>query len=195
VDSIIHAICFFRTSDLKLVLLIAYALFLMIFPTNLSHRTTLMIHFCHSLAWTLFHSFGLGLILQLQSKNKTLVRHYLKHYPYPSMSRWNGIPVAKAAAKEAFENWKALYNLSSCMTYGLYFSAFVLRCNMCWALSTVSFIGLVWKTYAIPVNWTVGTELLRHTLGAVCAVFCKFFSLKFWNMHCRPWSDCMHGLQ
>lgn len=26
---------------------------------------------------------------------------------------------------------------------------------------------MVWKTYAIPHDWTVGNELLRHTLGAV----------------------------
>ncbi len=30
-----------------------------------------------------------------------------------------------------------------------------------------SFIGLALKTYSIPINWTVGNELLRHTLGAV----------------------------
>jgi phosphatidylethanolamine N-methyltransferase len=33
--------------------------------------------------------------------------------------------------------------------------------------STVSFMGVVWKTYSFPTEWTVGTELLRHTLGAV----------------------------
>lgn len=31
----------------------------------------------------------------------------------------------------------------------------------------VSFIGLAWKTYSIPTDWTVGVELLRHTLGFV----------------------------
>jgi hypothetical protein len=31
----------------------------------------------------------------------------------------------------------------------------------------VSFIGLATQTYRLPVEWTVGDELLRHTLGAV----------------------------
>ncbi|KAG6811507.1 hypothetical protein H0H92_007109 [Tricholoma furcatifolium] len=44
------------------------------------------------------------------------------------------------AIEEAFANWKAIYNLTS-------------------------FIGVVWKTYSIPHGWTVGNELLRHTLG------------------------------
>jgi hypothetical protein len=34
----------------------------------------------------------------------------------------------------------------------------------------VSFIGVVWKTYSIPTDWTVGHELLRHTLGAVSLI-------------------------
>jgi len=38
----------------------------------------------------------------------------------------------------------------------------------------VSCIGVVWKTYSIPQDWTVGNELLRHTLGVVRLVvsFC-----------------------
>jgi phosphatidylethanolamine N-methyltransferase len=40
--------------------------------------------------------------------------------------------------------------------------------NVMAAVYIVSFIGLAWKMYLIPSNWTVGTELLRHTLGAVC---------------------------
>jgi phosphatidylethanolamine N-methyltransferase len=52
-----------------------------------------------------------------------LVKHFLKHYPYPVTSpqgRGNRLSVGKAAAKEAFENWKELYNLSLCMTYGAF---------------------------------------------------------------------------
>jgi phosphatidylethanolamine N-methyltransferase len=31
----------------------------------------------------------------------------------------------------------------------------------------VSFTGIVWNTYALPVSWTVGNELLLHTVGIV----------------------------
>lgn len=31
----------------------------------------------------------------------------------------------------------------------------------------VSCLGVTWKTYSIPHDWTVGSELLRHTLGIV----------------------------
>lgn len=48
-----------------------------------------------------------------------LVRHFLKHYPYPQRSgSGKSSSLRKAAATEAFENWKRLYNLSLCMSYG-----------------------------------------------------------------------------
>lgn len=56
-----------------------------------------------------------------------LVRHFLANYHYPAAKgrgRGQGEGVGKAAAKEAFENWKGLYDLSLCMMYGEY-------CTLC----------------------------------------------------------------
>ena len=74
-----------------------------------------MLHFIHALTWCLLHSFGLGLLLRSQSESKFMVRHFLKHYHYP---RNDG---GKGAVLEAFSNWKSIYNLSMCMTYGGYY--------------------------------------------------------------------------
>jgi phosphatidylethanolamine N-methyltransferase len=35
----------------------------------------------------------------------------------------------------------------------------------------VSCIGVAWKAYSLPYDWTVGNELLRHTLGSVSINF------------------------
>lgn len=100
------------------MLLISYVLVFTLLPRELSNKTVLALHFIHALGWCLFHSFGLGLLLQGQSKNKMLVRHFLKHYPYPQRPGFGkSSSLAKAAATEAFENWKRLYNLSLCMSY------------------------------------------------------------------------------
>lgn len=108
-----------RTSDLQLVLLIGYVSIFTLLPRELSNKAVLALHFVHALGWCLFHSFGLGLLLQGQSKNKMLVRHFLKHYPYPQRSgSGRSSSLGKAAGTEAFENWKRLYNLSLCMSYG-----------------------------------------------------------------------------
>ena len=103
----------FRSTDAKLVLLILYALAGALLP-SLSPVASLVLHFTHALFWRFFHSFGLGALLRAQSARKTYVRHYMKHYFYPKNDMRN------AALQEAFENWKDLYNMSLCMTYGIY---------------------------------------------------------------------------
>lgn len=101
------------------MLLVSYVLIFTVLPGELSNKTVLTLHFVHALGWCLFHSFGLGLLLQGQSKNKMLVRHFLKHYPYPQRTgSGKSSSLGKAAVTEAFENWKRLYNLSLCMSYG-----------------------------------------------------------------------------
>lgn len=41
-----------------------------------------------------------------------------------------------------------------------------------------SFLGLVWNTYRLPVDWTEGDELLRHVMGVVRVSF-LFFPFPF----------------
>ncbi|KAF8266058.1 phospholipid methyltransferase-domain-containing protein [Lactarius quietus] len=129
----------FRAQDLMLLLSMAYPFLAVVLPTPWLASAGL--HFTHALAWMLFHTLGLGLVLQAQSSRKFLVRHFLKHYHYPARDGSRG------AVREAFASWKAVYNLSMCMSY-------------------VSCFGLVWKTYEQPPAWITGNELLRHILGA-----------------------------
>lgn len=97
------------------MVIIAYAIILgFIVPGLRSKRTLLAFHFIHALLWRFFHSFGLGLLLQAQSRNKFLVRHFITHYHYP------GKEAGRDATREAFNNWKSLYNMSLCMTYGVF---------------------------------------------------------------------------
>jgi phosphatidylethanolamine N-methyltransferase len=77
----------------------------------ISTCTTLGLHFACTLAWCLFHCFGLGLVLRAQGQSKFLVRHFLKNYHYP-VSNGNRVTIV-----EVFANWKLIYNLSLCMSY------------------------------------------------------------------------------
>ncbi|KAJ7203599.1 phospholipid methyltransferase-domain-containing protein [Mycena pura] len=137
---ILKNIDLFRASDATLLLVIAYSLAMSFLP-HMSERSALSLHFAHALAWCVFHCFGLGLLLRAQGQSKFLVRHFMKNYHYSADE-------TRGATVEAFANWKAIYNLSLCMSY-------------------VSFFGLVWQTYSIPGDWAVGVELLRHTVGAL----------------------------
>lgn len=97
-----------------LLLTITYSLAFALLP-RVSDQTALTLHYAHALTWFLFHSFGLGLILRAQSKTKFIVRHFMKNYHYPSNDGGRG------AIVEAFTNWKSIYNLSMCMSYGAYY--------------------------------------------------------------------------
>ncbi|KAF5366832.1 hypothetical protein D9758_006516 [Tetrapyrgos nigripes] len=133
----------FRANDLFFLLLLCYALFFNFLPiVKLSGQTLLGLHVVHTLVWCTFHFVGLGFLLRAQSEKKFFVRHFMKNYHYSA----NGD--GKGATVEAFANWKAIYNASLTMTY-------------------VSFFGVVWRTYHTPQDWTVGSELLRHTMGAL----------------------------
>jgi phosphatidylethanolamine N-methyltransferase len=154
-----------RATDAMLVLVILYGVAFAILPN--SFRSSLALQFVHALLWCIVHYFGLGLLLRAQSDNKFLVRHYLKNYYYDYAQNDGG----HSAIIEAFSNWKAIYNLSMCMTYG----TFTLTCSATnpyiHLQNSVSCIGVAWKAYSLPHDWTVGNELLRHTLGAVRTYF------------------------
>jgi len=99
-----------RAQDFMLLLAMAYPLLTAVLPTHL--LTSAGLHFGHALIWTIFHTFCLGLVLRAQSTRKFLVRHFLKHYHYPAGD------MSRGAIREAFSSWKAVYNLSMCMSYG-----------------------------------------------------------------------------
>ncbi|KAN0065669.1 phosphatidylethanolamine N-methyltransferase [Thecaphora frezii] len=126
-----------RANDFLLVVASTYALLPLMLPT-LGTNTRLALLFLNALSWRIFHSVGLGAVLKAQSEHKWVVRHFLKHYNYER---------PQEAVFEAFSNWKVIYNTSLVMIYA-------------------SFSALCWNCYApIGRDWTVGTDLLRHTLG------------------------------
>ncbi|PVF99622.1 hypothetical protein CPB86DRAFT_783511 [Serendipita vermifera] len=153
--TVLSGLDFFRASDQQLVLLVFYGFILSVIPRlNLSSEKLFYLHLAHALVWRIYYSFVLGLILKAQSESKFLVRHFLEHYHYaPSslldspMGRGDS-GVKEGAIKEAFDNWKRMFNIGMVMCY-------------------VSFIGFALQTYRLPEAWLVGNELLRHTLGAL----------------------------
>jgi phosphatidylethanolamine N-methyltransferase len=102
----------YSASDQKLLLATFYATAICVLPSILTTpRSLLIAHFFHALVWRVYYSLILGWILKAQSDEKWLVQHYLTRYHYPSNDHREG------AVKEAFENWKQMYNLGQIMCY------------------------------------------------------------------------------
>ncbi|TIA75575.1 hypothetical protein E3P92_00774 [Wallemia ichthyophaga] len=139
----------FRSNDFSTALVVAYAVVGSFMP-NFSYGTSLTLHISHVIAWRTFHSVGLGYLLKAQSEEKYLIKHYLKYYAHVN---------ANEAKRSAFDSWKRVYNLSLIMVY-------------------VSFVGLALKTYTLPQQWTVGTELLKHVVGILLIILQVWCSLE-----------------
>ncbi|KAI8980834.1 phospholipid methyltransferase-domain-containing protein [Pilobolus umbonatus] len=128
----------FRSSHFVVAIIALYAI---ITPLLVPGKAGIVLALSQAFIWRIIHTLGTSGILYSQSQNKLFTRHFIK---------WGG------DAKEAFQNWKSIFNLTLCMTY-------------------VTFIMACWKTYTLPDNWTYGTTLLRHTLGL------SFVSLHIWT--------------
>lgn len=120
------------------------------------------------------------------------MRHWIKCYWYEDEG---------GAVKEAWENWKGVYNASLCLTYGEFsftflesreggedkegvksrFRVLMMR-SVFLALCSGSFLALAWKCFRLSDDWTVGGELVRYTLGLVSR---NMFRTIFHHQHCE----------
>lgn len=97
---------FHRSIDLTVVLLSLYMFCLStLTPDTLTTRSLL---FIHASIWRLWYSFGLGYILDRQSKKKNWTRHFIKYGD---------------TKEEAWRQWKSLYHLSTIMCHASFAAA------------------------------------------------------------------------
>ena len=89
-----------RTPDFQLILLTTHAI-LCALLTSIVVRPkhwALALHLTHDFLWWLIHTVGLGLLLQAQSRNKFVVRHFVNNNNDLAEEEM------KAATIEAFDN-------------------------------------------------------------------------------------------
>lgn len=103
----------FRTLDYSVILLVGYLSLLTLVTPNTPMWQGLFV--AHALFWRLWYSFGLGIILTLQSENKMFTRHFLKYGD---------------SATEAWSQWKGMYHISMTLCHASFVAA-------CWKMYTV----------------------------------------------------------
>eukprot|EP00834_Sanchytrium_tribonematis_P001665 NODE_43_length_33755_cov_1.178542.p3 type:complete len:516 gc:universal NODE_43_length_33755_cov_1.178542:31807-33354(+) len=130
----------FRSHDLALVMLIVYAILI-----GLLHQWLAVIQ---AIFWIIIHSYGTGLVLSLQSARKLWTRHFLK----------NGF-----SNKEAFDNWKKMYNASLC-------------------LMNISVAVAALRYYSFPDDWSYGSSALQHVVGALLILLQVYVSMSVYEV-------------
>ncbi|KAH6586482.1 hypothetical protein BASA50_000437 [Batrachochytrium salamandrivorans] len=93
----------FRSGDLLTLIICLYTVLSAILIGQIHNEHWRYLYYVgQALFWRLFHTYGLGILLYLQGKNKLWTRHFIRH--------GDGL-------REALQHWKILYNLSITMTY------------------------------------------------------------------------------
>ncbi|KAI9800281.1 MAG: phosphatidylethanolamine N-methyltransferase [Piccolia ochrophora] len=96
----------FRVTDTSVLLLQLYMTAITAFTPSTPLFQTLFI--LHAVAWRLWFSLGLGLILNRQSSQKLWTRHFVKY---------------GESTEEAWRQWKGMYHLSLTMCYASFVAA------------------------------------------------------------------------
>ncbi|KAI9736388.1 MAG: phosphatidylethanolamine N-methyltransferase [Claussenomyces sp. TS43310] len=96
----------FRVTDVSVFLLIGYVAVMTAFTPSTPVFQVLSV--IHAIAWRLWCSIGLGIVLGLQSKKKTWTRHFVKY---------------GESAEEAWRQWKSMHYLSTAMCWASFIAA------------------------------------------------------------------------
>jgi len=121
----------YRSSDLFIAVIILYTLVLNLLNLHWSF------YLGQAVVWRLFHTFGLGYVLHLQSKENWFTNHFIK----------NGY-----SKQYAFENWKGVYNLSLMMTHVAFFSAAVKYSELLFSFSGSELLKITFGLILLGVN-------------------------------------------
>ncbi|KAL7752928.1 phosphatidylethanolamine N-methyltransferase [Sorochytrium milnesiophthora] len=131
----------FRATDLFIVVITLYTILAGFFGS----RLFTMLQY---IGWNMFHTYVLGGILYMQSHSKYWTKHFIRF---------------GHSNRDAFDNWKSVYNMSLCMNYITFFLAAA-------------------RNYHMPGDWTVQSVLLRHVLGAILIVLHVWTSVSVYDV-------------
>ncbi|ROW05676.1 hypothetical protein VMCG_05255 [Cytospora schulzeri] len=102
----------FRSTDYSVILASMYvAVLAVVTPKTPTYQ---VLFFIHALLWRLWYCLGIGILLNLQSKNKMITRHFVKYGESPG---------------EAWRQWKGLYHFSMTLSVASF-------CAVCWKMYT-----------------------------------------------------------
>jgi phosphatidylethanolamine N-methyltransferase len=135
---------FFRVPDVVVVLFPLYiAITTLTTPSTSAWKAGF---FVHALAWRVWYHFGLGLVLDQQSKTKLWTRHFLKY---------------GESAGEAWRQWKGLFHISMIMSNTTLIAA-------CWKMYS---LPDDWNYGLVLLRHVIGGSLIALQLWTALSVY------------------------
>ena len=134
----------FRTTDYAVILLVFYTVCMTVFtPTTPIYQALFVLH---ALFWRLWYSVGLGIMLNLQSKEKMFTRHFVKY---------------GESAGEAWRQWKGMYHLSLTMCHASFIAA-------CWKMYS---LPDDWSYGWVMLKHVVGFGLIALQIWTAVSIY------------------------
>jgi len=134
----------YRTTDISVILLQGYVFLLTVFTPSTPFVQLLFV--INAVAWRLWYSIGLGIMLTKQSNMKTWTRHFVKYGESP---------------EEAWRQWKGMYHLSMTMCYASFIAA-------AWKAYSVP---ADWSYGLVLFNHVVGTGLVALQVWTAASIY------------------------
>jgi phosphatidylethanolamine N-methyltransferase len=134
----------FRVIDVSVILLQSYIILLTLFtPTTPLFQAIFVLH---AIAWRLWYTIGLGLLLDRQANKKMWTRHFVKF---------------GEDTEEAWRQWKGIYHLSMTMNYGSFIAA-------CWKMY---YPPSDWGYGMVLLKHIVGTGLVILQIWTAVSIY------------------------
>lgn len=134
----------FRVTDFAVLLLVFYLGALAIYTPDTPLYQLLFA--LHAIAWRIWYSAGLGIILNMQSNNKMWTRHYLKF---------------GESIGEAWRQWKGLYHISNVLCYASFVAA-------CWKMYSVP---SDWENGFAALKHIIGGSLIALHMWTAVSIY------------------------
>lgn len=134
----------FRITDVSVILLQFYVIFITAFSPSTPLFQALFV--INALAWRLWYSVGLGIVLDLQSDRKMWTRHFVKY---------------GESTEEAWRQWKGMYHLSMTMCYASFVAA-------CWKMYS---LPSDWGYGLVLLNHVIGAGLVTLQIWTAVSIY------------------------
>lgn len=144
IHNLLGKVDLFRSTDYSVILASIYvAVLALVTPSTPAFQFLFLVH---ALLWRLWYCIGIGILLNLQSKEKWITRHFVKYGETPT---------------EAWRQWKGLYHFSMTLSVASF-------CAVCWKMYN---LPEDWAHGWVLLRHVIGVSLIALQMWTFMSVY------------------------